>query len=292
MELNALANQGLERRHIARVVLGLHIGMCVRCSALDYGFVLRGQTFVSLMVDVQRQLWAHFPPTGVIVVRRYFMETKLEVVIRPHPFSGINRAFLQRLVNLASGDVLRHHTQTFQNATGETTAPELQAFQVSDRADFLAEPTTHLHAGVSHREINDAHFGEMLAQEFEAIALVHPGRHLAAVQAKGYGAVQRISGVFAKEVVRGGVCHLDGAVGNTVQHAKGRHQLAGRMGAYREFAAAELTDFFGKHFADTKQGIERLGKARSNAPAQSALGMNCRCSPGSQDASDSSVFNN
>jgi hypothetical protein len=93
---------------------------------------------------------------------------------------------------------------------------------------FLAEPAAHLGAGVAHREVDDVVAGVELAHQLQAVAFEHPGRHLAAVQAEGDGAVQREGLVLAEEVVRRGVAHLDGAVLHAVDDAEGRHQFAGR----------------------------------------------------------------
>ena len=112
------------------------------------------------------------------------VQTQLQVVIRADPFSRVNRAFFQRLVNLAAGDVLGDHAQTLQHAAGESTATELQTLEVGNRVDLFAVPAAHLHAGIAHGEVNNANFGEVLAQQLQAIALVHPRCHLAAVQSE------------------------------------------------------------------------------------------------------------
>jgi hypothetical protein len=70
-----------------------------------------------------------------------------------------------------------------------------------------------------------------LAHQLQAVAFVHPGRHLAAVQAEGNGAVQREGRILAEEVVRRGVGHFDGAVGHAVQHAERGHQFASPHGS-------------------------------------------------------------
>ena len=202
------------------------------------------------------------------------VQTQLQIVIRADPFGRVNRAFFQRLVNLAAGDVLGDHAQTLQHAAGESTATKLQSLEVGNRVDLFAVPAAHLHAGITHGEVNNTDFGEVLTQQLQAIALVHPRCHLAAVQAEWNRAIQRVGGVFTEEIVRGRVGHLDGPVGHAVEHAKRRHQLARSMGGDRETSTGEFAHFFGEHVAHPKQGVQRLGEAGSTAPAQSGLGMN------------------
>ena len=84
------------------------------------------------MVDIQRELWAHFPPTGVVIVRRDLVKAQFEVVIGADPLGRINRAFFQSLVNLAARDVLGDHTQALEHTTGKSTATELQTLEVGN----------------------------------------------------------------------------------------------------------------------------------------------------------------
>ena len=73
---------------------------------------------------------------------------------------------------------------------GEAADAELQALHVGGRLDLLAVPAAHLGAGVAGREVDDVVLGVELAHQLAAVALVHPGRHLPAVQAEGNGAAE------------------------------------------------------------------------------------------------------
>ena len=274
MQFGALAQQRFERRHIARVILGLHIGMGKCRSALDDGLVLGGKSLIRFLVHIQRQLRAHFPKARVVVMLGDLVQTQLQIVIGADPLGRVNRAFFQRLVNLAAGNVLWNDTQTLQHAAGESTATELQTLEVRNRVDFLAVPAAHLHAGIAHGEVDDSNFSEVLTQKLQAVALVHPRCHLAAVQSEWNRAIKRVGGVFAEEIVRRRVGHLDGSIGHAVKHAKSRHQLARSMGGDRETSAREFSHFFGEHIAHAKQSVQRLGETGSTAPAQSGLRMN------------------
>ena len=81
------------------------------------------------------------------------------------------------------------------------------------------------------------------------------------------------------------------AVLNTVDHTESRHQLARSMGRDRELAATHLVDLLGEGVSRTKNGVQRLGEARSQAPADSGgLRMRCRRSASGQHASNAGVF--
>ena len=293
VQLGAGGHQLLQRARVARVVLGLHVHMRVRRGVRDDGLVLGRQAVVGLLVDVQRQLRATFPPAGVVIeCWRHLVQAELEVVVRAHPFGGVDGAFFQRLVDLATGDVLRHRADLLEHLAAEAADAHLQALHVGQRIDLLAEEAAHLRAGVAHREVDDVDLGVELAHQLQAVALEHPGRHLAAVQAEGDGAIERVGRVLAEEVVRRGVRAFDGAVGHAVQHAEGRHQLAAGVHGDRELAAGLGADLLGELLGGTVDGVQRLRKARSQAPADGGLGLHDgRCATSGQDTSQAGTTN-
>jgi hypothetical protein len=63
--------------------------------------------------------------------------------------------------------------------TAESAGAELLALHVGQALDFLAPPAAHLRAGVATREADDVVLGVKLAHQLQAVAFVHPGRHLA-----------------------------------------------------------------------------------------------------------------
>ena len=120
--------------------------------------------------------------------------------------------------------------------------------------------------------------------------MLHPRVHLACGQAKRHGASKGKDRVFAGEVVRRGLGHLNGAVLQRVHYAKGRHQLTTSVHRHLELAAGQRLDRFGKHFPAAVNGVQRLGKAGSHAPAHSGLGVYGRGYASSEHACDASVL--
>ena len=242
MQFGATRNQLLERSWILGIVLGLHFNVRECGSVFNNGFVLGCQRIKRLLIDEEIKLRASFPPTGVVVVRRDLVEAELLVIVRANPFGRINRAFFQRLINLAARNILRDHTHALADATSKAADAEFEAFDVSKRLDFLPVPAAHLRAGIAARKVHDAVLHVELTHQFQAVALVHPGRHLAAIQAEGNGATQCKAVVLAEEVIRRGVTRLDRAVLHRVDKAGRRNNLTGCMHGNLKFSA--------RHFAD------------------------------------------
>jgi alkaline phosphatase len=67
------------------------------------------------------QARAAFPPTRVVVELGHLVEAEFLVVIGADPFGGVDRAFFERRIDIATGDLLRHHAELGQHLTGKTT---------------------------------------------------------------------------------------------------------------------------------------------------------------------------
>ena len=109
----------------------------------------RRQLFHLRLVDHQMDRRPAFPPAGIVVVRRDLVEAELLVVIGADPFGRIDRALLERRIDVAAGDLLRHHAELRDDLAGKAADAHLEALQVGDRVDLLAEPAAHLGAGVA-----------------------------------------------------------------------------------------------------------------------------------------------
>src|SRR5581483_12259173 len=94
----------------------------------------------------------------------------------------------------------------------------LETFEVFDGPDLLAEPATHLTAGVASNHGGYIELGAKLIHQLEAITVVVPGILLASVQTERRCAEQRPCRILAKIVVRGRVAHLYGAIRRCIEH--------------------------------------------------------------------------
>jgi hypothetical protein len=112
-----------------------------------------------------------------------------------------------------------------KHLAAEAADAELQALQVGQRLDFLAEPAAHLGAGVAHREVDDVVLGVELAHQLQAVAFDIQASSGGCSGRRGWRSPARRSRPCRRSsTARCG--HLDGAVLHGVDHAEGGHEFA------------------------------------------------------------------
>src|SRR5581483_4391250 len=94
----------------------------------------------------------------------------------------VDRAFFQRRIDVAAGELLRHDAELLHNLSGKTADAEFQAVQIGDRLDLLAEPAAHLATGVASEDRD------------HVIALVELVEHLLAAAMDIPGLIQSLVG--------------------------------------------------------------------------------------------------
>ena len=75
---------------------------------------------------------AAFPEAGIVVERRDLGEAELLVVVGADPLGGVDRAALERRVDVAARDLLRHDAELRHDLAGKAGDAHLQALQVGD----------------------------------------------------------------------------------------------------------------------------------------------------------------
>ena len=80
------------------------------------------------------------------------VEAELLVIVRPDPLGRIERALLQRRIDVAAGDLLRHDTELGEHASAEARDAHLHAVEIGRRLDLLAEPAERLATGIARRD--------------------------------------------------------------------------------------------------------------------------------------------
>src|SRR5690606_39725817 len=70
-------------------------------------------------------------------------------LFRAYPFHRINRTTFQRGVHFTRSYVGGAGANSGKDFTGKARNTDFQAFQIIEAVDFFAEPTTHLHTGVT-----------------------------------------------------------------------------------------------------------------------------------------------
>ena len=107
----ALRDQLLERRRIGVIVLADHPGPRIARRDLDRALVGLRQLVPLREIDHVVALAAAFPPARIVVVLRDLDEAELLVVVGADPFGRVDRALLQRRIDVAGGELLRHHAE-------------------------------------------------------------------------------------------------------------------------------------------------------------------------------------
>ena len=174
--------------------------------------------------------------------------------------------FSQRGIDVAGADLLRDDAEAGQDLAGEAADAELQALQVIDGVDLLAEPTTHLAPGAAELEALDAVGLVEILHQFLPAAELQPGAVLALVHAERQPGFVDEGGVLAEIVVGGRLPRLHRAVLHGIQHLQCRHDLAGGEGADLEAVVRHLADHLGEQLGAAIQRVQRLGEAGRHAP--------------------------
>ncbi len=199
---------------------------------------------------------AGLPPAGCVVERRDFIESQLFIVIRAYPFSRIDGAFLQRGVNVAPGNLLRHDTQLLHDAPSKTTDSHFQTMHVLRGFDLATEPAAHLAAGVATHEVNNAVLGKKITHQLPTTALIHPSGLLTSGQTKRHRRIKSESRVLAEVVVRRRVTHLHRARLNCIHYLQRRYQLTAGKHADIEFAVGQRRYALGHNLSRAEDGVE------------------------------------
>ena len=75
---------------------------------------------------------AAFPETGVVVELGDLVEAELLVVVGAHPFGGVDRAFLERGIDVRAADQLRHDAELRHDQSRHAADAHLHALEVGD----------------------------------------------------------------------------------------------------------------------------------------------------------------
>ncbi|MPL88594.1 hypothetical protein SDC9_34620 [bioreactor metagenome] len=265
-QLRALGDQLLQRRRVQIVILLQHVGIDALGDRAQQRLIVLRQLVPLVEVDHEVDGRAAFPPAGVVVVGRDLHEAELLVVIGADEFGGVDRALFERGIDVAAGDLLRHHAELRHHLTGEAADPHLQPLQIFERVDFLAEPAAHLHAGIAAREADQPLLREELVIELDAAAEVVPGVHAARRQAEGHGRAERPGRILAPVVIAHRMRHLDGARLHGIGRLQTADELARGEGLDLEIAVGRLGDAFAERLGVAIERVERFREGRGHPP--------------------------
>jgi hypothetical protein len=181
-------------------------------------------------------------------------------------FRGVDRALLQRRIDLAARDLLRNDAELGQHMAAHAGDAEFQALQVVDGLDLLAEPAAHLGAGVAAQDRMGLERLQRLVAEIGATAERPPGMLVAMVHAERRAGRIGQRRLLADVEIQRRLRHLDGRRADGVERLQAGYDLARRKGLDLEFVVGGVGDVFGEGLRRAVNGIERLRKARGQAP--------------------------
>ena len=265
-QLGAVRYQALDGGRVLVVVLLQHVRVGGLRGRAQQRLVGLRQLVVLGLVEEEVDGRTAFPPARIVVVRRNLLEAELLVVIRADPLGGVDGALLERRVDVAAGDLLRHDAELLDHLAGEAADAHLQALQIGDGVDLLAEPAAHLDARIAARQAEQALRAEELVEQVDAAAVVVPGVHAARVERERNRGAERPGRVLAPVVVSHRVARLDRARRRRVRSLQAGDDLARREGLDGKVAVGRFRDHLRQHLGAAIDGVERLRERRGHAP--------------------------
>ncbi|MGY4352451.1 hypothetical protein ACVWXM_008944 [Bradyrhizobium sp. GM7.3] len=209
---------------------------------------------------------AAFPPAGEVVIFGDLLEAELLVVIGADEFDCVDRALLQRRIDVAARDLLRDHAEPRQHMTTHAGDAEFQALEIVDGLDLLAEPAAHLGAGIAAEDGVRLERLQRLVGEVGAAAEMPPGFLMAMVHAE-----RRAGGIGQRRLladveIERGLRHVDRSGADRIERLQAGNELAGREGLDLEFVVGGLGNIFRKSLSGAVDSVQRLREARGQAP--------------------------
>ena len=129
-QLRAGADEAAKRRRVPGVVLRLHLDIGEGGGRGQDRLIGLRQFLPLRVVDEEVDGRAAFPEAGIVVERRDLGEAELLVVIGADPLGGVDRAALERRVDVAARDLLRHDAELRHDEAGKARDAHLEALHV------------------------------------------------------------------------------------------------------------------------------------------------------------------
>ena len=233
--------------------------MCRR--AFQNRLIILRQGIPLLQIGERVDRRAALPETGIVIKLGDLLKTELLVVIGSDPLGGVDRALLERRVDLATGNLLRHHANLLQHLAGNSSDAKLQSGEIGNGLDLLAEPAAHLGAGIAGVKSDHAEFLEELVSELRAATLIPPGVLLARIQAERHRGIDGKGRILADVIITSGVAHLEGAIGSRVKRLQAGHDFTCGKDLDLKLVIGHFGDILRKLRGAAIDRIERLREA-------------------------------
>src|SRR5258708_25528573 len=170
VQLGAAGEQTLERRRVDQIVFGRHPGVGVMAGLLEDRLIALRQAVPLVQVDEGEKYRSAFPPAGIVIMRRDLVEAEFLIVIGTDPLGSIDGALLQRRIDVAGRDLLRHRAELLQDASGESADPQFEALYTVDGVALLPHPSAPFPASLAREQRDDVVVLVELVEHFLAAA--------------------------------------------------------------------------------------------------------------------------
>ena len=258
-------HQVFHRFGVVLLAPGFADGDAGGAGVLDDRLEVRRQACPFRLVDDELAGGRHLMPAGRVVILRDLVQAELAVEEGADEFGRVDHAALEVGEDFARRDQAGIDAKLLVDAPGETRDAHLDAVEVVDGLDLLAEPAGHLHAGIAAIDRHQIEAVVDLAPQLGAAAVIVPAVEALEIQAEGNGGEILRGEALAGPEIGVGVVHLDGAGRHRVEAFRRRDQFARAVELDLEAAARHVVDAL-----DQILGAARPGRIEGSVRAVEA----------------------
>src|SRR5215475_77896 len=177
-QLSSAGDHPVDRLGILGIVGSHHLVEGVPAGVTQGRLVSRGKRRPSRLVNEKLTEGLEFHDAWCVVVLGNLVEAQLLVIVGAHPFAGVDRSLLKGGIDVAPGDLLRHDAKLGHHAATEAGGAHLEAVEVRNRLELLAEPTEHLPARLAAGQTDHSEAVIDLIHQLATVAEQQPSRVL------------------------------------------------------------------------------------------------------------------
>ena len=173
----------------------------------------------------------------------------------------------------AAAKQLRRHAELLHDLGAEPEEAHLQAFQLVERLDLLAEPAGRLGADAAGIDRHQIMLGVDLLPQLVAAAEPLPGYELSERRAERHRREEGERGILAGVIAGRRPARLDRSLGDRIEALERRNERTGLEEFHLELAAGHAIDVLGEAHPRRAKVRERAGKGTLHLPTHLVLGV-------------------
>ena len=205
-------------------------------------------------------------PAREVVELGDLVEAELDVHHGHRELGGVDDAALERRIDVGRRQQLRRDAELLHHLGAEAEEAHLQALQLLERFDLLAEPAGGLGADAEAVDGNEAMLGVDLVAQLVAAAEPFPGQELAEAGAERHRGEEGQRGIFAGVIAGRRPARLDRSFGDRIEALERRNERAGLEELHLELAAGHALDVLGEAHPGRAKVRERAAEGALHLP--------------------------